>query len=356
MTRDVKKNIKEAERKFGEVSKEKREKLYKEPYKNALSVLHYETTRIVSYVYDGFLKAESIIEDVQSYITGKTVVLLNINTKLDTGMIRNLYEGLGDKWWDVYIITNCFEENRQISIASDSDGIVSRSNTVRFDFGYFIDRRLYYPHTGIKKCSDFVCLVDVDDDDQTHLLSVMNQQRSVIFIALQGVKPYLKRTLANNRIFVASSHEEVAQALSLAKMGLAVHKDTGPCTKVARYLACGLPVVGVRVEGSRQWMLDDSNSLTCISDAKVIDQKCTQALEMYKKGKFIPSNIRENHLKLADQRASDLKEFFSKIFNENEINVDIDDFFYKIVYDKDRGMNRHPYIIPTGDLKELCKI
>ena len=139
--------------------------------------------------------------------------------------------------------------------------------------------------------------------------------------------------------------KEVAQIINQSQVGGIFSFIEGACFSNSEYLLCGIPVVSTFSFGGRDIYYDDYNSVIVGEPIKTINidkysyrpesiknpdtKNIKNACEKLISEKKDPYIIRNNHLKIINSHEENLINKIQAIFNENNINENAKNWFYK---------------------------
>lgn len=120
---------------------------------------------------------------------------------------------------------------------------------------------------------------------------------------------------------------EVSEKVQEANCGLILSEKEGACYASGEYLLCGVPVVSTLSFGGRDLWYDKYNSVICESTADGVKRAVEQIQDRWKRKAINRQEIRDNHIKLAEMYRSNFVNLLGKIFKQNSIEVDPQEYF-----------------------------
>ncbi len=119
--------------------------------------------------------------------------------------------------------------------------------------------------------------------------------------------------------------DEVNQIITEAKCGLILSEIEGACYASSEYLLNGIPVVSTKNMGGRSHFYNEYNSLIVNPDPVEVKD----AVNFFSKNKRRPERIRAEHIAQQERDRDVFCRMLSSVFDFFDLQLDVDDFFYK---------------------------
>jgi len=125
------------------------------------------------------------------------------------------------------------------------------------------------------------------------------------------------------------SPAQVAQVVNKSKIGIILSAEEGACYASSEYLLCGIPVISTLSRGGRDVFYTKHNSVVCVPDRQIIEDKIMSTLHNY--AQYDKIKIRADHIKTQHFFLDNFSRFNQDLFIKHGIKKKVADILESFI-------------------------